>query len=216
MSEATCFCKICGDKITNNSFHRLLHSNCSICGTCYGKFEILDERIKIQNCPTRILFRYSEEVKNAIYQFKANGDYEIREVFLEYLLSDLKLEYRNYVIVPAPSSPESDAIRGYNHTEEIFAQLNLPIVKAVIKTENREQKEQTMEGRKEIEKYFALVDGRKLANKKILIVDDVYTSGSTINAMIKLVKKAHPKIIKILIISKQIHNREDRRKYKRN
>ena len=51
---------------------------------------------------------------------------------------------------------------------------------------------------------------------KVLIVDDVYTSGSTINAMIKLVKKAHPKSIKILILSKQLHNQEDRIKYKRN
>ena len=162
------------------------------------------------------MFRYGGELKNAIYQFKANGDYELREVFFEYLINDLKIEYRNHIVVPAPSSPESDEIRGYNHAEELFAQLNLPIVKAIIKTENREQKEQSMKGRKEIGKYFSLVNKHQLKNKKVLIVDDVYTSGSTIDAMIKLVKTCQPKSIKILILSKQVHTREDRIKYKRN
>ena len=212
----TPICKVCGNPIKYNNFHILFHPNTSICGSCYGKFEILDERYKLQNCPTRILFRYSSEIKNSIYQFKANGDYELREVFFEYLLNDLRFEYRDHVVVPAPSSPESDAIRGFNHAEELFAQLNLPIVKAIIKTSNREQKEQSLEGRKEIGKYFALTKIDKIRNKKVLIVDDVYTSGSTINAMIKLVKKAQPKSIKILILSKQLHNQEDRIKYKRN
>ena len=38
-------------------------------------------------------------------------------------------------------------------------------------------------------------------NKKVLIVDDVCTTGSTIKAMIKLLNSKKPKQIKVLVLS---------------
>ena len=40
------------------------------------------------------------------------------------------------------------------------------------------------------------------SGKKVLIVDDVFTTGSTVNAMIDLIKPKNPKKIKILVMSK--------------
>ena len=59
-----------------------------------------------------------------------------------------------------------------------------------------------MKARRDISKYMELIDRPDLFNKKILLVDDVYTTGSTMKAAIDLVKQLHPKKIKVLVISK--------------
>ena len=51
---------------------------------------------------------------------------------------------------------------------------------------------------------YLTIDEVDLSNKKILLVDDVYTTGSTIKSMIKLVKEKGAKKVKVLIMSKTI------------
>ena len=46
------------------------------------------------------------------------------------------------------------------------------------------------------------IDKVNLTNKKILIVDDVMTTGSTVKHAIEIIKKKKPKIIKVLILAK--------------
>ena len=41
-----------------------------------------------------------------------------------------------------------------------------------------------------------------LSNKKVLIVDDVYTTGSSFRACLALVRKLHPKVIKACFLAK--------------
>ena len=51
---------------------------------------------------------------------------------------------------------------------------------------------------------YLVIDDVDLSNKKILLVDDVYTTGSTIKSMIKLVKQKGAKKIKVLLMLKTI------------
>ena len=47
-----------------------------------------------------------------------------------------------------------------------------------------------------------LLERKKGIRRNILIVDDVFTSGSTVRSMVNLIKTKHPKRIEILIIAK--------------
>ena len=150
------------------------------------------------------IFNYDEIVKEKLYQLKGCFDIELGTVFLEYFQPYLKLKYLGYQIIPAPSYYEHDQIRGFNHVEVIFSSLKMKMLKCIEKITDVIQSDLSAKERENIKKNLIIKNGEQITGKKILIVDDVFTTGSTIKAMINLVKKYHPKKIKILLLSKTL------------
>jgi len=106
-------------------------------------------------------------------------------------------------MVPAPSYPKNDEERGFNHVEEIFSNLNLKMTKIIHKIKQVKQADLTTKEREQIRSVLE-IDDVDLRGKKILLVDDVFTTGSTIKAMIQLVREKGAKNIKVLLMSKTI------------
>lgn len=202
----TNICKICFKEIEENSFNSVFHSHPSICEKCFHSFQVIFKSTKILGYKTLILYRYNDFFKEQLYKFKGCYDVELRTVFLEYYVDYLKIKYRNYIIVPAPSYIEHDQKRGFNHVEEIYKCLNLKICKCIHKIDDMKQSDLSFYQRSRIIKHLYIDENKFLEGKKILLVDDVYTSGSTIKAMIFLIKKVKPKTIKILLLAKAGRN----------
>ena len=193
-------CKICFEPI-EDSLHHLIHRNTCICHKCFERFEPKLETFNIGPIKGMFVFHYDQTIQELLYQFKGCADIELSQVFLEYFRDFLWLRYHGFTIVPAPSSKEGDEKRGFNHVVEIFSHLKLPMIRCVHKTKNIKQADLTAEQRKDVKKILT-IDNIDLTSKRILIVDDVYTTGSTIRAMIDLVQGKHPKEIKVLVMSK--------------
>ena len=104
--------------------------------------------------------------------------------------------------MPAPSYIEDDTARGFNHVEEIFRCLNLPFAKLIDKRMHYKQSDHSFKNREDVKWILELKEDKQMYGKKLLIVDDVYTSGSTAKTMVNLLEKLHPKEIKLLILSK--------------
>ena len=85
----------------------------------------------------------------------------------------------------------------------MFKNLNLKLIKCIHKTKQVKQADLTTKEREKIGQYLT-IDNVDLKHKKVLLVDDVYTTGSTIKSMIKLVKERGAKKIKVLLMSKTI------------
>ena len=126
----------------------------------------------------------------------------MKDVFLNLFIQELKILYMGYKIIPVPSYKEDDEKRGFNHVNEVFKMLGLEILPIVEKTEHFKQAEHGVKKRKEIRKYLRLNIQNSLSKTRVLIVDDIYTTGSTIKATINLVEKLNPKEIKILVLAK--------------
>ena len=180
-----------------------MYKHPTICHDCLLKFGPVLNTFQVDNVECFHLYFYNEKVQELLYQFKGCKDYELRTVFLEYYLTYLNLKFKGYEIIPAPSAVSSDKERGFNHVEEIFKILNLKMNKCIHKTKQRKQADLTTKEREKIGNYL-VIDNVDLNNKKVLLVDDVYTTGSTIKAMIKLAREKGAKKIKVLLMSKTI------------
>ena len=55
---------------------------------------------------------------------------------------------------------------------------------------------------KNIQNVYELKNGEILNNKRILLIDDIYTTGSTANECAKILQHAKPKKIDVLVVAK--------------
>ena len=148
------------------------------------------------------IYEYNEFVKKLIYLYKGCFDYEMREVFLNLYFREIRMRYRDYVVIPIPSYKGDDDKRGFNHVVETFNLLGLKMMPIINKTAHHKQAESKANNRNEISKYLILNSRPNLHNCKVLIVDDIYTTGATMMAAIKLVQQLNPKKIKVLVLAK--------------
>lgn len=155
------------------------------------------------------IYEYDEYMKTKIFTYKGCLDYELKDMFISPFLLEIGLRFSDYSIVPIPSYVEDDKKRGYNNVIEIFKSLKLPIINCLIKTKDIKQKEQNYEHRQEIKKYIEFDYKYSVKNKKILIVDDIITTGASMRAAIVLMRNNGAKDIKILSIAKRELNEDE-------
>lgn len=173
-----------------------------ICKKCLDKYapEFIEFRLDDIKCLA--IYKYSEEFESLIYKFKGCFDIELAEAFLAPWVKELKLKYKGFYLLPIPSNEKDDKRREFNHVIEIFKCLNLPFINCLYKSQEYKQSSMHKNERNNISKVLKMSNLNEIKNKKILIVDDICTTGSTLLAAIKLVKQHSPKQIKVLVIAK--------------
>lgn len=160
------------------------------------------KEFKEDNIKCLAIYKYDETVQGYLYQIKGCYDIELAPIFLCRYYRELSIYYSGWTIVYIPSWIDDDRIREFNHVEEIFSSLKLKKLKCLYKTQKYKQSDQKKENRKDIINILKMSHVENIKNKKILLVDDVYTTGSTIRAAIKLLKDAGVKKIQALLIAK--------------
>lgn len=182
-----------------------------MCGRCYRSFQPYWYSFSVGEIKCYCLYPYNESIKTAIFNLKACGDIEIAPLLLGYSKPFIKLRFRGYTIVPAPSFKEKNEARGFNHVIEIFRHLGMRIITPIIKTEDIKQSSQRYKNRQLIGNHLAYV-GEEVINQKILLVDDICTSGATIQACSSLLLKHGALSVTGLVIARTILKEHKERK----
>ena len=181
---------------------RLFDDKICICSRCQAELEPVFISFKVNGYKALSVYEYTPYIKNLIYLYKGCFDYEMKEVFLNLFYREIKARFSNYKIIPIPSYHEDDNKRGFNHVVEAYKILGLDCLNIIEKTAHHKQAEKSANKRKMISKYLALTSRPNLEKTKVLIVDDIYTTGATMKAAINLVESLNPKEIRVLVLAK--------------
>lgn len=140
------------------------------------------------------VFEYTEPIKNALYDFKYKNQRDYAGFFADCIYRYYGGQLKKLMvdgIVPVPVHIHKRRVRGYNQAEllakELAARLQVPMYPHyLIRQENTNpQKELNNIARMKNLKNAFKIGQNKIKLKKILLVDDIYTSGATIEACTK-------------------------------
>ena len=163
-------------------------------------------------------YKEKQLTRKLIYQFKYQPYLKdlaktLASVLIEhFLLSGKNTDeiWENGVLIPVPLEKKKLKARGYNQAEELGKQLSevlqIPIISNnLIKIKPTEpQMELSKELReKNLESAFSIKKPAELAGKKIFLVDDVYTTGSTMEECAKTLRQAGAKQIWGIAIARE-------------
>lgn len=215
-------CPLCQKVLENPTFS--LCSNCFnsvplhqtlFCSVCLAR---LPENKKICHLQAKFLLGpasdYSNDsIRKLIFGLKYNRNQlfasslaEILSVYLQKL--EIPLQDFHLMAVPLHFSRERD--RGFNQSGVIAnllgKKLNLALIDDVLfrsrSTASQADLEDWDKRKANIEGCFSIDNPEKLKNQKILLVDDVFTSGATLREASCLLKKAGAKQVIGLVVAK--------------
>lgn len=135
----------------------------------------------------------------------------LKKVLHSYLdnLSAGGFDFKKFIIVPIPLHKNREQSRGFNQAEHLAQIIAYRYQVSIIDGLTREKETQIQaklknweDRKKNLEKAFLAANPEMLSGKNILLVDDVYTSGSTINEASEKLKSIGAKKIVALVIAK--------------
>lgn len=198
-------CGICGD--FNKDW---------LCEKCKKKLD-LNKKFVITNIYgknyEKLIFLYLyEDIRNIILEYKFNGNAYLYHTFCRLILDDNEIckELKKYdVIIPVPMNKKKKARRGYNQTELIARCLAKELGleynnKSLVKIRsNKTQSTLTEKERFEnVKNVFEIQNSELLKTKKIILFDDILTTGATIDECSKVLKKNGVNDIVVLTLAK--------------
>ncbi|MDR3134190.1 MAG: ComF family protein [Prevotellaceae bacterium] len=157
-------------------------------------------RVPVEHACALFFFGKGSRYRKLIHKLKYKGKREIGVELGRLLGRELKnapLYQCVDTIIPVPLHPKRLRRRGYNQSEEIaagIAQVTGWEVNTSSLSRTRFTETQTRKSRQErwenVSGAFALQDAAALANRHVLLVDDVLTTGATLEACILQLQKA--------------------------
>jgi len=173
------YCKSCFKAFYPSPYRILLEGAPLLCDDCVSS---ISKEVAFRNFQgTRILFLgyYDGIMKTWLMNYKEKGDVELAPVFLSIYLLWIRLFFPHHLFVPLPSSDERVEKRGFDHLSRILEASKLPYQRMLHKGKSGEQKNN--KGAKRFEKKnITLLEGTtSIADKRIVLFDDVLTTGST-------------------------------------
>lgn len=153
----------------------------------------------------RSAYLYKDEIKKIVEDFKYRKIKKLAEFIARKMKDLLVQEYPEiHLLVPIPIHPTRKRERGFSQTELITKELSTLTgikcdCKNLVRTKHtKSQANLTKEERKSnLRNAFKLLDPGMFRNKNILLIDDVMTTGITMNEAARVLKRSGAKVYTI-------------------
>jgi ComF family protein len=183
INEDTMLCMQCISELPETRFH--LHAANPVEKIFWGRLPLVDGT-------AQYYFTKESLMQRLMHQFKYRGNKELGKQLGRLIGNDLRETNRFNLLdalVPLPLFPAKEKSRGYNQAtvlcEGIAEILDIEILKDVIirvQATETQTKKGRMERWENIKGKFELVRPEKIRDLHILLVDDVITTGATLEA----------------------------------
>jgi ComF family protein len=194
------FCMICG-----HQFPCIVNAASHVCETCIKSPRHFDR--------ARSIFRYEGGIKAMLLKMKFhNSSYAARVIVnlakthMQKIIKELP---DNYVLMPIPLHKRRLFHRGFNQSE-ILASGLFPkdrIWKSTLlrKVHNRSQRGLSKKDRmKNVKNVFTLKQGKSIAGCNVVLFDDIYTTGATLDSASKILKKAGAETVYAITLARAV------------
>ncbi|ARA98464.1 MULTISPECIES: ComF family protein [Geobacillus] len=139
----------------------------------------------------RSVYVYNDWMKEVVTLWKFRGDYAIVDAFRRPFVHAFRQSFgREWHIVPIPLSPERLYERGFNQAEALARQLPFPSFPWLARKHSEKQSKKSRRERLETDNPFFLTDCPPLTGKRIVLIDDIYTTGITVRHAARVLREA--------------------------
>ena len=140
------------------------------------------------------LWKYEGSIKNIVESHKFNGIRDISEEIAEIIREKLIFLITSYeidIVIPVPVCKRRKRERGFNQTEDILTSVGIDFIKAERRKETEHMYKifDSKERANNIKNGFKISKEYNFENKKILIFDDIVTTGATFFEIRKEIEK---------------------------
>ena len=169
-------CIYCDRKMDKVNLTNIFLEEDLLCIDCRSKLTKDIKYIDIGPIKVETFYDYDSLFKSLLIQYKECLDEALKDVFLYTLKDYIRYKYHGYKIMFIPSSKQKLEKRGFNHLEGIFEKVKLE------KIDGLKMKEELVQEGKNLSQREVMVNNYIYEGKtidKVLLVDDVLTTGSS-------------------------------------
>lgn len=178
----------------------------SLCGWCRKRKYVFDQ--------ARAIGLYQGNLKELIHLYKYNRMVHLAEDILGLVTGHFPDDFRDSgfdYLIPVPLHKTKLKEREYNQTailaEKISAFLSVPVNSNILIRDRYTQPQVDLSGVerwRNVRNAFRLKEKISLEDKNLLLLDDVFTTGATINECARVLRKTNPSGINVLTIARAV------------
>jgi ComF family protein len=157
---------------------------------------------------------FDEPLKDVIHQMKYHNRWPLAEVLADRLLEHesvkgvlSEMRARDARLVPVPLYHWRQVSRGYNQSEVIASRIKrktgIKIAHPVTRLRHTETQTHLSRTKRveNLKDAFALTNPRCVKGKHVIVIDDVMTTGATLQAVGRLIKDAEPASLCAIVVA---------------
>ena len=162
----------------------------------------------------RALGAYDGSLQEAIHRWKYEGKTYLTPLFATWMMEGLNRYWEPHsfdLLIPVPLHRQRLRERGFNQVlllvKEISLRTGIPYRKTILQKKKPTIPQVTLSGQereKGLRGAFHVIREEELVGKSVLLVDDVYTTGATVNECSKMLRRGGAKRVDVLTLAHAI------------
>ncbi len=208
-----CVCDKCFDKLpfiakSCTKCGAEIYSKSSLCIECKDQQRYFEKAISV--------FNFEDKIASLIYRFKYGNQTYLAKYLADFMFNKVVEQNLDFdIIVPVPLSDKRLKLRTFNQAELLAAALaerfGKPLVCDAI-VRDRDTLTQThlskLERHQNLNNAFKVINKKLIKGKKILLVDDVFTTGTTSDEISKTLLNASSNSVYVITFAHAVNKKE--------